>query len=130
MWCGTNFNSNFNPHADGGPCLYYIDNDANCINGEYFCVGSGSSLAYAVLDSSLNHKSNHDNNNHIDSSEDSNCMYSSSLESVIHVAIRAIRQATHRDAYSGGYINVLIINSTGIHHIERIDSRQVKLPPY
>eukprot|EP01041_Mallomonas_annulata_P006282 gene6282-12723_t len=80
-----------------GPSLYYIDSEGSCVSGKYFCVGSGASLAYAILDAA----------------EDiSNLPIDKALQTVA----LAVRHATHRDGYSGGYINVFRINETGCHH--------------
>ena len=95
------------------PRLFYVDSEANCVSGDCFCVGSGAALAYGLLDAAAP--------DGMDSLP--------SLETVVDVAVRAIRQATYRDAYSGGYINVLHVNATGIHHLRRVDSRTVVLPP-
>ena len=35
------------------PCLYYVDSEGSCVEGDIFCVGSGARLAYAILDSNL-----------------------------------------------------------------------------
>jgi 20S proteasome alpha/beta subunit len=45
------------------------------------------------------------------------------VDDAAELAIWAIRHASYRDSYSGGYINVIHINSTGCHHIRRVDSR-------
>ena len=87
--------------------LYYIDNDGNCLEGNSFCVGSGAFFAYAIIDS-FYHKE-------------------IKFQDAKRVAMHAIRYAAHRDGYSGGYINVFCLNSTGIHHIERYDSRNLPL---
>jgi 20S proteasome alpha/beta subunit len=50
-----------------------------------------------------------------------------SVDDAIAVAIKAVRHATYRDGYSGGYINAFIINSTGIHHVQRVDSKTIKI---
>jgi 20S proteasome subunit beta 5 len=81
-----------------------VDSDGSCVAGKCFCVGSGAQLAYSILDS-----------------EDS--LSSKSLKDAIRIAKWAIRHATHRDGFSGGYINLLHINETGCHHVERVDSR-------
>ena len=97
----------------GRPALFYVDNACNCVPGALFCVGSGASLAYGVLDTAAPH----------------GLQALPTLAAAVDVAVRAIRQATYRDAYSGGYINVLHINSTGIHQLLRTDSRTLALPP-
>ena len=106
------------------PTLFYVDNEANCVSGDYFCVGSGSALAYAVLDSAKVEQ---------DSTSCQECpkgaLFAPSLDAAVDLALRAIRQATYRDAFSGGYINVLHVNATGIHHLVRMDSREMHLKP-
>mmetsp|Transcript_19471 Transcript_19471/g.40046 ORF Transcript_19471/g.40046 Transcript_19471/m.40046 type:complete len:495 (+) Transcript_19471:168-1652(+) len=72
------------------PCIYYVDNTGLRIQGDMFSVGSGSTFALGILDSQ----------------ED---RFNLSSEDAIALGIRAIRHATFRDAYSGGYINVFLI---------------------
>lgn len=36
--------------ASEGPALYYVDSDGSRIAGNLFCVGSGQTFAYGVLD--------------------------------------------------------------------------------
>lgn len=76
-----------------GPQLYYVDNDGMRLKGDLFSVGSGSTYAYGVLD------------NH----------YRKDLtaEEAIELGRRAIYHATHRDAYSGGIINVYHVKEQG-----------------
>eukprot|EP00823_Brevimastigomonas_motovehiculus_P004138 TRINITY_DN264_c0_g1_i1.p1 TRINITY_DN264_c0_g1~~TRINITY_DN264_c0_g1_i1.p1 ORF type:complete len:341 (+),score=105.60 TRINITY_DN264_c0_g1_i1:91-1023(+) len=76
-----------------GPTLYYIDDDGTRLKGDKFSVGSGSSYAYGILDS----------------------YYKKDLEveEAIELGKRAIYHATHRDAYSGGVINVYVILKDG-----------------
>lgn len=50
-----------------------------------FCVGSGATYAYGVLDSGYN--------------------YDMSPEDAYELGLRSIYHATHRDAYSGGVVN-------------------------
>lgn len=88
-----------------GPSLYYVDSEGTCVSGSRFCVGSGSSLAYAVLDT--------------------NSLASSTLAEAISTAAWAVRRATYRDGFSGGYINIIHINSTGCFHVLRIDSKNM-----
>lgn len=86
-----------------GPSLYYVDSEGTCVSGPCFCVGSGASLAYAVLDT--------------------NTLTKSTLSEAISTAAWAVRRATHRDGFSGGFINVIHINSTGCFPVLRIDSK-------
>jgi 20S proteasome subunit beta 5 len=76
-----------------GPQIYYVDNTGARINGELFAVGSGSTFAYAILDTERRK----------DMTE----------EEAIALGIKAIRHATFRDAFSGGFINVYVINKDG-----------------
>ncbi len=72
------------------PCIYYVDNTGLRIQGDMFSVGSGSTFALGILDSQEER-------------------YNLSVEDAIALGIRAIRHATFRDAYSGGYINIFLI---------------------
>ena len=76
-----------------GPNLFYVDNDGTRLKGSRFSVGSGSTYAYGVLDRGYG--------------------YDLSVEQAIDLGRRAIFHATHRDAYSGGYVNVYHIQKTG-----------------
>ena len=96
-----------------------------------FCIGSGSALAYGVLDSAFNN----------DTAKNSTTIPRSSiitsvkeeeirdipLDEAINIAVKAIRHAAHRDSYSGGYINVFHIDENGAHHVYREDSRNIPL---
>jgi len=77
-----------------GPSLYYLDNTGVRLKGDVFSVGSGSTLALGILDKV----------------ED---LRGLSEDEAVEVGIRAIRAATFRDASSGGYINVYVINKDG-----------------
>mmetsp|Transcript_1103 Transcript_1103/g.2553 ORF Transcript_1103/g.2553 Transcript_1103/m.2553 type:complete len:508 (-) Transcript_1103:39-1562(-) len=72
------------------PYIYYVDNTGLRIQGDMFAVGSGSSFALGILDSEVNR-------------------YNLSTDEAIALGIKAIRHATFRDAYSGGYINIYLI---------------------
>ena len=76
-----------------GPQLYYVDNDGMRLKSDLFSVGSGSTYAYGVLDSG----------------------YRKDLtaEEAIELGRRSIYHATHRDAYSGGIINVYHVQEQG-----------------
>ncbi len=111
-----------------GPALFYIDNQGSCVPGNYFAVGSGASLAYAILDSSIDSTTTTTSyNENKDEQQNKYELDLVSLDEVIDIAVRAIRHAAHRDAFSGGYINILHINATGTHHIVRRDSNLVPL---
>lgn len=76
-----------------GPALYYIDSDGTRLAGNLFCVGSGQTFAYGVLDAEY----------HYDLSE----------EDALELGRRSILAATHRDAFSGGFINLYHVKEDG-----------------
>jgi len=76
-----------------GPALYYIDNDGTRLKGDKFSVGSGATYAYGILDTGYR--------------------FDLTLEEAIELGKRCIYHATHRDAYSGGVINVYCIQEDG-----------------
>jgi len=76
-----------------GPALFYVDSEGTRLKGDKFSVGSGSTYAYGVLDSGYRRDL--------------------TLQEAIELGKRAIFHATHRDAYSGGTINVYSINENG-----------------
>ncbi len=76
-----------------GPSLYYMDDEGTRMKGDRFAVGSGATFAYGILDSSYRPDM--------------------SVEEAVELGKRAIYHATHRDAYSGGTINVYVITADG-----------------
>lgn len=76
-----------------GPALYYIDSDGTRLAGNLFCVGSGQTFAYGVLDAEYR--------------------YELSEEEALALGSRSILAATHRDAYSGGFINLYHVKEDG-----------------
>jgi 20S proteasome subunit beta 5 len=82
----------FDPE-DGPPRIYYVDNTGVRIEGDLFAVGSGSTFALGILDSERR--------------------YGMTEREAIQLGIKAIRHATFRDAYSGGFINVYLITKDG-----------------
>jgi len=76
-----------------GPALYYVDNDGTRLKGQRFAVGSGATYAYGILDTEFRKDM--------------------SIEEAVELGKRAIWHATHRDAYSGGVINVYNITAAG-----------------
>jgi len=93
-----------------GPNLYYVDNDGTRLKGDLFSVGSGSTYAYGVLDSGY--------------------YYDISVDDAIELGRRSIYHATHRDAYSGGYINVYHVHSEGWTKISREDMNDLHYTRY
>eukprot|EP01118_Nematostelium_gracile_P018786 TRINITY_DN8480_c0_g2_i1.p1 TRINITY_DN8480_c0_g2~~TRINITY_DN8480_c0_g2_i1.p1 ORF type:complete len:263 (+),score=63.89 TRINITY_DN8480_c0_g2_i1:79-867(+) len=84
-----------------GPNLFYVDNDGTRLKGNRFSVGSGSTFAYGVLDAGYR--------------EDL------TVEQACDLGRRAIYHATHRDAYSGGVVNIYHIDRPGWVHISADD---------
>ena len=76
-----------------GPALYYIDSEGTRLAGNLFCVGSGQTHAYGVLDAEY----------HFDLKEDE----------ALELGRRSILAATHRDAFSGGFINLYHVKEDG-----------------
>jgi len=76
-----------------GPHLYYVDDDGTRLKGLRFSVGSGSTYAYGVLDTGYN--------------------WDLTVNDAIDLGRRSIYHATHRDAYSGGTINVYHVHENG-----------------
>lgn len=76
-----------------GPALYYIDSDGTRLAGDRFCVGSGQTFAYGVLDAEYS--------------------YDLSDEDARELGKRSILAATHRDAFSGGFINLYHVKEQG-----------------
>jgi len=89
---------------DGEPVLIYVDSDGARVSGSLFAVGSGSPWAYSVLDAE----------------------YSKDLpkDRALDLAEKAVRTATDRDAFSGGFINVFFIDKTTATW-----ARERRLPP-
>lgn len=80
-----------------GPALYYIDSDGTRLPGNLFCVGSGQTFAYGVLDAEYK--------------------YELTEEEALELGQRSILAAMHRDAYSGGFINLYHVKEEGwVHH--------------
>jgi 20S proteasome subunit beta 5 len=76
-----------------GPALFYVDSDGTRSKGNLFCVGSGATFAYGVLDATYR----------FDMEDDE----------AIQLGRRSILAATHRDAYSGGFLNCYIVKEDG-----------------
>lgn len=76
-----------------GPALYYIDSDGTRLAGNLFCVGSGQTFAYGVLDAEYR--------------------FDLSEEEALELGSRSILAATHRDAFSGGFINLYHVKEAG-----------------
>ncbi|XP_006001021.1 proteasome subunit beta type-8 [Latimeria chalumnae] len=76
-----------------GPGLYYVDENGTRLTGDIFSTGCGNSYAYGVVDSGYR--------------------YDLSVEEAYDLGRRAICHATHRDAYSGGVVNMYHMRQDG-----------------
>lgn len=83
------------------PMIYYVDDRGMRVSGDLFSVGSGSTIAYGVL----------------------NELYRFDLtkEEALEVGKKAIFHAAHRDAYSGGSINLYFMDKNGWDYIGNYD---------
>uniref|UniRef100_A0A6B2LGQ4 Proteasome subunit beta n=1 Tax=Arcella intermedia TaxID=1963864 RepID=A0A6B2LGQ4_9EUKA len=93
-----------------GPNLFYVDDDGTRLKGERFSVGSGSTYAYGVLDRGYR--------------------YDMSVEEAIELGRRSIYHATHRDAYSGGLVNVYHVHENGWTKISSDDCMELHYNKY
>ncbi|KAJ8268598.1 hypothetical protein COCON_G00137700 [Conger conger] len=78
-----------------------VDSEGKGVCGDQFAVGSGSMYAYGVLDSGLR--------------------ADLSVEEACELGRRAIYQATYRDAYSGGTVNLYRVHSEGWERVSQDD---------
>lgn len=92
--CGTMIAGWDTKGDNQGPKLYYVDSDGTRLQNNLFSVGSGSTYAYGVLDNGYNGGD-------------------LTPEEAVALGKRAIWHATHRDAYSGGTINVYWVKADG-----------------
>lgn len=84
-----------------GPGLYYVDSNGERISNDVFSVGSGSTHAYGVLDTGYR--------------------YDLTDEEAYDLAKRSIYHATHRDAFSGGVVNLYHMKETGWVKVSQTD---------
>lgn len=89
-----------------GPQVYYVDNDGRRCNADkdrpYFCVGSGGTFAYGILDTGYK--------------------WDMTDEEAYELGKRAIYHATYRDAYSGGVNNVYHVKEDGWVKVASFDT--------
>ncbi|EMR09723.1 hypothetical protein PNEG_01908 [Pneumocystis murina B123] len=76
-----------------GTSIFYLDSEGTRLKGNLFCVGSGQTFAYSILDAEYH--------------------WNLQKDQAIYLAKRAILASTHRDSYSGGFINIYYINADG-----------------
>jgi len=88
-----------------GPQLYYVDDDGTRLKGDVFCVGSGSTYAYGVIDSNLRPDL--------------------TVPEAIDLGRRAIAGAAHRDAFSGGWNNLYHVTQDGWTFQGAVDTNEL-----
>lgn len=88
-----------------GPSLYYVDDEGTRLKGDVFCVGSGSTYAYGVIDSNLRQDL--------------------TLDEAIDLGRRAIAGAAHRDAFSGGVNNLYHVTAAGWRFVGAVDTNDL-----
>jgi len=93
-----------------GPNLHYVDSDGTRQKGQRFSVGSGATYAYGILDSGYRPDL--------------------SIEEACELGRRAIHHATHRDAYSGGAINVYLVQEDGWRFVGSNDTNDLFYEEY
>lgn len=80
-------------HGKDVPEIYYVDSDGSRVGGNLFSVGSGQTFAYGVLDVGYRPDL--------------------TIQEALDLGKRSILAATHRDAYSGGSVNLYHIGPKG-----------------
>lgn len=98
---GLSLGSLISGYNEDGPSIYYVDDEGSWINGDMFSVGSGSTIAYGILESEYS--------------------FDLKKEEALDLGKRAIYHATHRDAYSGGVCNLYFMNEEGWKKIGTYD---------
>ncbi|XP_043353429.1 uncharacterized protein LOC119842682 [Dermochelys coriacea] len=88
-----------------GPGLYYVDDNGTRLSGPMFSTGCGNTYAYGVMDSGY--------------------WPDLSVEEAYDLGRRAISYATHRDAYSGGVVNMYHMKEDGWIKVEKTDVSQL-----
>lgn len=88
-----------------GPGLYYVDSDGQRTTNYMFSVGSGSTYAYGVMDTGYK--------------------YEMTVEEACDLGKKAIMHATHRDAMSGGVVNLYHMKEDGWVKVSQTDVSQM-----
>nr|XP_046247927.1 proteasome subunit beta type-11b [Scatophagus argus] len=87
-----------------GPSLCYVCSDGTRLQGTLFSVGSGSPYAYSILDQGV--------------------QWGLTVDEATSIAREAVYRATHRDAYSGNYVDIYHISSKGWIRRSREDLKE------
>lgn len=92
-----------------GFSIFYVDNEGVRSKGKLFAVGSGSTYAYSILDAGYRSDM--------------------TVDEAKELGLRAIRHATYRDAFSGGFVNVYLVQASGWRRLARVDGGNLRLAP-
>lgn len=95
--------------AREGFSIYYVDHEGVRSRGRLFAVGSGSTHAYSILDAGYRPDM--------------------TVEEAAALGLKAIRHATYRDAFSGGFINVYHVDRQGWRRLIRVDAGYLPSSP-
>lgn len=79
------------------PVIYYVDDQGQRLSGNLFSVGSGSTIAYGILNDLYK--------------------FDMSKEEALELGKRAIFHAASTDAYSGGSVNLYFMDKDGWKHV-------------
>ncbi|MHA1754355.1 MAG: archaeal proteasome endopeptidase complex subunit beta [Candidatus Odinarchaeia archaeon] len=91
---------------ESGSHLFSLDAAGSLIPDKYVATGSGSIVAYGVLEDSYNE----------------NLTQSEAIE----LAVRAISSAKKRDVFSGNRINIAVINTKGFQYIPNKEIKKIE----
>uniref|UniRef100_A0A3Q2PF24 Proteasome subunit beta n=1 Tax=Fundulus heteroclitus TaxID=8078 RepID=A0A3Q2PF24_FUNHE len=87
-----------------GPGLFYVCSDGTRLEGKLFSVGSGSPYAYSILDQGVR--------------------WGLTVEEATSIAREAVYRATHRDAYSGNFVDIYHVTPNGWTRRTREDLKE------
>ncbi|ORD93813.1 PSB8 [Enterospora canceri] len=93
-------------YDEDGPKIFMVDDSGSRIENNLFSVGSGSTIALGVLSAKYHHDL--------------------TKEEAIQLGKEAIYCAGHRDAFSGGTVNVFFMNESGWTKIGRWDFNEIR----
>jgi len=93
-----------------GASLYYVDDDGTRLKGQFFVAGSGGTYAQGVIDEGYK--------------------WEMEVEEACELGRRAVYHAVHRDAYSGGTINVYHMKEGGWVKISADDCNDLHYQRY
>lgn len=102
---GLSLGSLISGYDEDIPGLYYVDDDGTWLEGNLFSCGSGSTIAYGILEN--------------------NYKYNMTKEEALNLGKKAIFHAAHRDSYSGGVCNLYFMDKKGWTKIGKYDINEL-----